>query len=409
MDKYDYTYYTALINNHDSSYKNSDISEPHCVFNETRTTPIITDCSKYDMTITNFKLDTKTLPVFIPVIQFNNSPTVTQPDRHKTIYTVTLEFNGTSFTKNVRIKTQDRTISGTTAPAFKDGNADYSTGYYNVYNYEWFFRAVNKAIASCFTHLIAALDHFGDITYTQFEQSSGEYEFPNFVFDKSGGVIYLNAPKSTFNDDNTSDAYMNIYLNEPLYRLFNSLPSEKQAIQTRTYDYETNIEQLIVNQTIFKIFINNFKDANEISMYAKTTGATAIATVKTAHLVVYQDYETLTSWTPVESITITSSNMPIKSSIISNNHSFVNGRETTEGSTNIIEMELSEFRAGNFIPGLIYEPKNYRWVNMIDQQELTKMNIQVYWRNKYNGLLLPLKINSGGSFSLKLCFRKLME
>ena len=29
MDKYDYTYYTALINNHDSSYENSEISEPH--------------------------------------------------------------------------------------------------------------------------------------------------------------------------------------------------------------------------------------------------------------------------------------------------------------------------------------------------------------------------------------------
>ena len=382
MDRYEYTYYTALINNHDSSYKNGEISEPHCIFNETRSTPIIKDCSKYDMTITNFKLDTKTLPVFIPVIQYNNASNVSQPERHTTIYTVTLEYNGTSFTKNVIIKTQDQTISGIAAPDFKNGSADYSTGYYNIYNYEWFFTAVNRAIASCFVNLIAALDHFGDTSYTQFETEpqSGVYEYPNFVFDKSGGVIYLNAPKSTFNDDNLSNAFMNIYLNEPLYRLFNSLPSEKQAIQTRTYDYQTFVEQSQLKQTIFKIIINNFKDANEISMYAKTTGPVAIATTKTAHLVVYQDYETLTSWTPVESITITSNNMPIKSSIISNNHSFINGRETTEGSTNIIEMELSEFRAGNFIPGLIYEPKNYRWVNMIDQQELTKMNIQVYWR-----------------------------
>ena len=109
MDKYDYTYYTALINNHDSSYDNGEISEPHCVINETRSTPMIKDCSKYDMTITNFKLDKKTLPVFIPVIQKNNASNVSQPDRHKTIYTITLEFNGTSFTQNVRIKTQDKT------------------------------------------------------------------------------------------------------------------------------------------------------------------------------------------------------------------------------------------------------------------------------------------------------------
>jgi hypothetical protein len=164
-----------------------------------------------------------------------------------------------------------------------------------------------------------------------------------------------------------------------------------------------------------KIVTNGFKDSSELQLFAKTigesksNGASSIATTKTAHLIVHQRYETLTSWTPVESISITSSNMPIQSSIISNNHSFVNGRETTEGSTNIIEMELSEFRAGDYTPGLIYEPKNFRWVNMIDQRELIKMNLQVYWRFKYTGQLLPLYLNSGGSFSLKFCFRKLMN
>ena len=116
MDKYDYIYYTALINNHDSSYKNNEISDPHCVFNETRSTPIITDCSKYDMTITNFKLDTKCLPLFFPVIHSNNSSNVTQPERHTTIYTVKIVYNGTSFSQNVIITTQDQTISGTVAP-----------------------------------------------------------------------------------------------------------------------------------------------------------------------------------------------------------------------------------------------------------------------------------------------------
>ena len=94
----------------------------------------------------------------------------------------------------------------------------------------FFFTAVNRAITSCFVNLIAALNHFQDSTYTHFELEPGVYEYPNFVFDKSGGVIFFNAPKSTFNDDNTSNGFMNIYLNEPLYRLFIYLPSEKQAI-----------------------------------------------------------------------------------------------------------------------------------------------------------------------------------
>ena len=211
MDRYEYTYYTALINNLDSSYKNSEISEPHCVFNETRSTPIMTDCSRYEMKITNFKLDTKTLPVFIPLILQKKSAIVSQHERHFTIYTITLEFNGILFTWKVIIKTQDQTISGIAAPDFINGSADYSTGY-NVYNYEWFFRAVKRAIASCFVNLIAALNHFGDNTHTQFESAPGVYEYPNFVFDKSGGAIYWNASKSTFNDDNTSNGFINIFI-----------------------------------------------------------------------------------------------------------------------------------------------------------------------------------------------------
>jgi hypothetical protein len=353
------------------------------------------------MTITNFKLDTKTLPVFIPVIEFNDGDSSHRTVRNKTIYAITLYFHGISFTQNVSFKTEDMTVSGTIPPAFKNGYADYSTGYYNVYNYESFIVAVNRAIVLCLAGLTGALNHFGDLTYkTLFETAPGILEIPTLVLDKGSGIVYLNAPKLSFNDDITE--HFVLYLNEPLYRLFNSLPNEKERKTTNTYNYITAVEQLGLTQLLFKIVINGFKDSSELQLFAKTLGPSSIATTKSAHLIVHQRYETLTSWTPVESISITSSNMPIKSSIISNNHSFVNGRETTEGSTNIIEMELSEFRAGDYTPGLIYEPKNFRWVNMIDQRELIKMNLQVYWRFKYTGQLLPLYLNSGGSFSLKL-------
>jgi len=74
---------------------------------------------------------------------------------------------------------------------------------------------------------------------------------------------------------------------------------------------------------------------------------------------------------------------------------------------NTIEMELSEFRAGQPKPGVIYEPKVLRWLNMKDQAELRLINLQVYYRFKYTGELIPLRINSGGSFSAKFCFRKI--
>jgi len=52
--------------------------------------------------------------------------------------------------------------------------------------------------------------------------SSGNYEISYFIFDKESSLIFLNSPKSTFSDSNSS--HVNIMLNRALYRLFNSLP-----------------------------------------------------------------------------------------------------------------------------------------------------------------------------------------
>ena len=85
---YDYTYFTVLSNNHDSKHVDG-MPEPHLQFREDREAPIITNCSDYDVAITNFKLDTKCLPSFIPTIKFNNdSPTDIQ--RNEAIYQITL-------------------------------------------------------------------------------------------------------------------------------------------------------------------------------------------------------------------------------------------------------------------------------------------------------------------------------
>jgi len=69
-------------------------------------------------------------------------------------------------------------------------------------------------------------------------------------------------------------------------------------------------------------------------------------------------------------------------------------------------MEVSEFRSGQPKPGIIYEPIFFRWVNMLDQNELRSIHLQVFYRLKMNGQLIPFKINSGGNFGMKLCFRK---
>ena len=78
---YKYTYYTCLTNNIDSRITDTTI-EPNLQFNEIRENPIITNTKDYDVCITNFKLDTKTLPSFIPITKYNNSQNLS--DRQNT-------------------------------------------------------------------------------------------------------------------------------------------------------------------------------------------------------------------------------------------------------------------------------------------------------------------------------------
>lgn len=54
-----------------------------------------------------------------------------------------------------------------------------------------------------------------------------------------------------------------------------------------------------------------------------------------------------------------------------------------------------------------YTPLTKRWINLKQQEELTEINIGAFYRNKLDGNLIPIRINSGGNFSMKIVFRKL--
>jgi hypothetical protein len=175
-----------------------------------------------------------------------------------------------------------------------------------------------------------------------------------------------------------------------------------------TFKYYSSETKLLTSTNplvLFRLNLNNFKNANESEIYAKLDDKT-VATSKSTHLTIYQDYETLSSWSPIDSIVFTSSSIPIRSTVVSSNHSYDDGIETTEGSSNIVALEISEFRAGIFTPGIIYEPSILRWLDLLDLDELTRININCFYKLKYTGQLIPLKLNNGGSFSIKLAFRK---
>ena len=405
MSNYNYVYYTAQINNDGSkSPANYNDEEPNLEFKEDRVTPIIKDSDQYEMAVESAMFDLKTLPVFVSTIKYNNdSPTENQ--RLETIYEVTLEYNSYSATVPVYFKAQDETLFDS-PPAFINGVANYKSNYYNLYNYESFFTAVNTAIQTAMTSLVTVLTSYNGTVPTDFSamaNSSGLYEIPYFIFDKESGLIFLNSPIKTFDSNNS--AFISIYLNKPLYRLFNSLPF---ILQNKTLNtLNSSSTQTTEAKTLFKLNLNNFKNANEVEILAHLSDGSS-ATSKTTHLVIYQDYETLSSWSPVESIVLLSPNFPVPSHQMSSSVEYLDGQINQIGEPRT-EQEILEVTSHTPVPYILYQPNEFRWMHLkqSDSDNMRQILFKVFYRFKLNGDLIAVKAGIGGSFSVKLMFRKI--
>jgi hypothetical protein len=409
---YSYIYYTSIISNDGSEEPSHEAyKEPNLIFSEDRSEPILENGEEYEMAVTSAKMDLKTLPIFVPTIKYNSGSnlTLSESDRCETIYEVTLSFaidsNVYASTQAVIFKPQDQTISDS-PPDFINGYANYSTGYYNLYNYEQFFTRVNLCIRTCFLTLQDVVKTYngGKLpdSYSGLE-SSGGYEIPYFIFDKESGLIYLNSPKSTFDDTNTY--YFKIHLNRALYRLFNSLPF---ILQKDTYKMLTDDDsQTETDLTLFKLNLSNFQNSNEVDIYPHYVSGIS-AKSKSTHQLIYQDYETLTSWSPVESIVLTAPLLPVQSNKVSANYRYRDGFPVST-NTEKLENEILEFRTDQAVPGIIYEPKIHRWMHITSSGGLKQINFNLYYRFKYSGNLIPIKAGIGSSMAVKLVFRRLKK
>jgi hypothetical protein len=396
-------YYTALINN-DGSLEPSYESEvePTLEFREVRKVALIPNAEMYEVAVESCMIDLKTLPVFIPTIKYNLNPSDTE--KLETIYEITLSYDTYSATTPVYFVPQDETV---TLPNFVNGKANYKSGYYSLFNYEFFFTMVNTAIQTTFLKLIDVVkSYYGGTLPTAFSNlatSSGAYEIPYFIFDKESSLIFLNSPKSTFSDSNSS--HINILLNKALYRLFNSLPFK---IKNHTFNTLDGTTQITTTKTLFKLNLSNFKQANEVEIFPFLSSGASSST-KTTHMLIYQDYETLSTWSPVKSIVIISPNFPVKSTDVSADLDYVNGFPTVISDVRY-ENQILEISTNSPVPRIIYEPNQYRFMSMNHTDSgLTNIIFKIYYRFKNDGSLIQIKAGLGGSFSLKLMFRKIKQ
>lgn len=349
-------------------------------FTQTRNIPFLYKPEDYYLSVVRFQIDTNSLPVFTCIIQFN------QANLNLSIYSVTLTwtnpvapfqvFNQQSFV----IWSPQDLASPTPRPPSLTSNKfqDDSTGYYFSYNYTYFIQIVNTAFATCFTALNAQVLGAGLVLPTT--------NPPVLTWNNDNNIAVLNADLLGYNQ--TVANHIDIFMNLPLYQLFNSMPAYIQPFPAT----------LGKN---YKIDTDNFGNAQvtPFPFYLPTYNA----------LQIFQEQTAVNVWSPVTSLVFTSNTLPINSTNVCSPSIFVNGISTNNnGNNSDIAQVITDFQAENNIyknSCLFFPAGENRYIDLMGTTPLYTIDINVFWKNKV-GILQPLRLSCGCSASIKILFER---
>jgi hypothetical protein len=414
----DQVYYDVTISN----FQSQNTIPPVFYYNESRTVPFVNCPEDYYLSIVRFSVDTGTIPLFLPSIVPNQS------DPDKTIYTITLTYKGdngvtyTSGTTHIVWVPQDTSIPKPEAPNLTPNKLQIDgTGYYCCYSYQYLATLVNTAFKLALDRLVIAVNagigagSGGMPVYTIWDSSTStaiplqsDTLPPIFQWDTSSDTATIFAiPQYDLNpavNPGTSPVLsgnepIKIFFNAPLFGLFNSFPST--IFGYSTFGGHTNFQISVVNQ--------GGLNTSLITPPLYDTIETGLRPVSIPYISVYQETSTISSLSPVTAIVFTSNTMPITPNqvsnpvILSDNQQL--GTSTNNANfANIITDLVSE--TGSYRPSLVYTPSaQYRLVSLNGNTPLYNLDLQIFYRLR-NGDLVPFRLASGGSVTVKLAFLK---
>ena len=373
----DKIYYDIQISNIDDI----DTLPPVLNFIETRNNPFLYESDKYYMSIIRFSLETPNLPVFIPTIQ--PSPNT---DINLTIYSVTLQWINPLDTSQIFTSQQFITYVPQSNiatlppnPTQTDNGLQYNTtGYYNIYNYQYFIYLINNAFTLAYQQLLTQV--------TDAELNLPSSYSPILSWDTSNNTAILNCDVTGYST--TSTNYIKIFFNTALAQLFSSFPVRITAASS----------YLGLNTQIITDSYNN-SNIIQYPPYNPTYDA----------IQVFQEFSTISLWSPVTSIVFTSNTLPIVSNQVSTPIIYNNGNQLgSNGNNALISQVITDFisNEGTYKPNLVYEPSaQYRYIELLSNRPLNTFDLQVYWKDR-QGVLIPFYLSSGCTATIKVLFTK---
>jgi len=325
----DDVYIDLLLSNPIQATQNNRVQ---VAFNHSSTQALLNSTNGYKLSIIRFFLNTETLPVFIPTMQ----------DDTRTIYSVSLEYNGFTMRQYMIFEPQNL-------------NPVSAEEKYYVYNYQWLIYLINQCFQSCFNQL---------------NETAG---FPkaSYViasFDNNTQKISLNIDPSYYGYNQSGR--VNIYVNNAMYALLSSLPFMYVG-SSNGKDYQLNY--LMTQSNIMTQEYSTLSLMNPISSIIFTSNLLPIYPSSTPPIQVYQD------------------------------GNLVNGSSSYASLNILTDFVADNAQFSNFVQ---YAPQIYRFLSLKPNSVIRNIDLSVYWQNKHTGELHKLFLNAGGSCSVKLFFTK---
>lgn len=370
----DKIYYDVVITNVETVTK----PPPTLYFNETRNSPFLQNPQDYYISIIRFTLDTPTLPIFIPEIQPN------QGNLNLTVYSVSLNWTDPLTSINyvqsefVIYSPQNNSAIVPLAPnQYSSGLQNNSTGYYNIFTFQYWIFLINNTFTTCFNNLVAQLPLGTSLPTTN---------APILTFDTNSQIAILNCDVLGYNY--TSSNYIEIYMNPALFQLFSSFP------------FTINTFNSVANNLNVLIQTNTFGGANEIPFPPINPTYTAIQVI--------QEYSTIALWSPITSVVFCSQTLPIVPTQISAPSVFIDGVTYTNGNNAVVSQIITDFVSDNgfYKPNIVYNPSaQYRLIDLQGNRPLANLDIEVYWKDRI-GALQPFLLGSGCTATIKILFTR---
>lgn len=337
--------YVNVTIGHDPSILHSSVAE----YIETKTIPILNKCSDYYCSIIRFDIPLDEIPLFIiPILPNQTNPNLTP-------FTIGITYNGVDYPQNIIYNSEN----GYPVP---DQNEPIQvvTPYYYVFEYQNLITAINKALSLAFI-------------------SSGmSGNSPYFFLDNSNELINLVADISTFAPTLPTTPTATIFMNSSLQIYLSAFEVNFVGFNTNGKQYVFNLSRYGYNNTIPNPYTSN-----------------------ALQKVFVQEYSTLSLWSSLRKILITTNSIPIISEYTSANNSGVSATfPIISDFTPQIEQAGQNRSIAYYLP-----TAQYRLVDLKSNEQLNTIDLKIFWQDKAQNIY-PLIISRFQQISIKIGFFK---